>query len=338
MAGTKPQQHHEGQFHRAQTPLGFGRKIRSAQLSFRKSKSDSRRFAATPPNGRPNRKTKVVSVTTKDFSLQGARHERPRFFRRPQGVAERPTKPRSLALTRSTVPQGRDRAQRRGRLAARRRRSRRRRPVLCSGRVITPHKWKSSMTNPAMTTIGYYRIAPNAPARSPPPARLQAHGCSTVHSDHCSPLGVIRPGLDAAIDQLGAGDVFVVTNLHALAGSMVDLLDVLARVAVRGASLVSLHEGLDTAADQQLAGFVAILQRFNQQRCDVLAGERLIAKRVGPPHKITDRSWAQVADRLDSQGDDRLTLTGAAEILSVSRSTIVRELRARRENGASPAS
>jgi DNA invertase Pin-like site-specific DNA recombinase len=182
-----------------------------------------------------------------------------------------------------------------------------------------------------MTQIGYYRIAPTETPHCRALQVLQEHGCSVIEYDRCFPGGVLRSGLDAALSSLQEDDILVVPNLHALAGSVVDLFAVLHRLKGVNAHLVSLREGVDTRAD---FGFIAtcdILKNFNEQRFVVAAAERMLANKVGAPPKIDDIEWLKIAPRLERGAKDRLTLEGAAAALRVSRSTVVRKMQAAKE-------
>lgn len=178
-----------------------------------------------------------------------------------------------------------------------------------------------------MTRHGYYRVPSAGPADAPAHVLLALEGCATINHDRCSANGVVRPGLDAALKALKPGDVLVVPNLHALAGSLVDLLDVMGRLYERPAYLVSVREDLDTQAVQPLDGFCTILRRFNDQRIAVRKGEGLLTNPVGAPTKIRKKDWAEVLPRLKAVGKDRMTLDQAAQALGVSRSTVARKLK-----------
>lgn len=178
-----------------------------------------------------------------------------------------------------------------------------------------------------MTRHGYYRVPAAGPADPPAHVLHALQGCATINHDRCSANAVVRPGLYAALNALKPGDVLVIPNLHALAGSLVDLLDVMHHVYERTAFLVSVREDLDTQAVQPLDGFCTILRRFNDQRVAVRKGEGLLTNPVGAPTKIRRKDWASILPRLKSVGKDRMTLDQAAVALGVSRSTVVRRLK-----------
>lgn len=75
---------------------------------------------------------------------------------------------------------------------------------------------------------------------------LQAVGCDRIFQEQLSSVNARRPQLEAAIDYLRDGDTLVVTKLDRLARSMRDLLDIVARIETKGASLQILAMQLDT--------------------------------------------------------------------------------------------
>ena len=75
---------------------------------------------------------------------------------------------------------------------------------------------------------------------------LKAAGVDKIFSEQLSSVNADRPQLEAAIDYLRDGDTLVVTKLDRLARSMRNLLDIVARIEAKGASLQILAMQLDT--------------------------------------------------------------------------------------------
>lgn len=75
---------------------------------------------------------------------------------------------------------------------------------------------------------------------------LQAVGCEKFYCEQVSSVAT-RAKLTAALDELRAGDVLVVTKLDRLARSMCNLLEIVDQIASKGASLRILAMNLDTA-------------------------------------------------------------------------------------------
>jgi DNA invertase Pin-like site-specific DNA recombinase len=76
---------------------------------------------------------------------------------------------------------------------------------------------------------------------------LDAAGCERVFSEQLSSVATERPQLDAAINYIRDGDVFVVTKLDRLARSVHDLLAIVKRIEVRKGSLRVLDGAMDTS-------------------------------------------------------------------------------------------
>lgn len=185
-----------------------------------------------------------------------------------------------------------------------------------------------------MAYIGYYRVPVGAVLPSAQEKQLLAHGCGEIYLDTCSPLAVVRPGLDAAFSHLKALDCLVVPDFHALAGTLVDLLAVFERLWAADHHLVSLTEGVDTIADPAFFGAMNAMRSFNDDRVVRRKVEAKIsdaAKSVGGrPPLVDDETWGRVLPRLWITGPDRLTIVSAAELLGVSCDTVRRKVRATR--------
>jgi DNA invertase Pin-like site-specific DNA recombinase len=126
-----------------------------------------------------------------------------------------------------------------------------------------------------MNLVGYYRVPPVrgvffSPAQE---ERLLLMGCQEVFSDRCLPAGVVRPGLDRALAALEEGGTLAVLSLHALAGTMVDLLEVARGLKARGLHLVVAQPEIDTRADAAFFEACQTLASFNGERALVRAAE-----------------------------------------------------------------
>ena len=74
---------------------------------------------------------------------------------------------------------------------------------------------------------------------------LSTVGCTKLFAEQVSSVAQ-RDELEAALDYLRDDDVLVVTKLDRLARSMANLLDIVARIEAKGASLRILAMNLDT--------------------------------------------------------------------------------------------
>lgn len=152
-------------------------------------------------------------------------------------------------------------------------------------------------------------------------AALRKAGCRRVVEEVRS--GVLeRPGLDALVAGLGAGDVVLVWKVDRLARSLRGLLDVHDAIQRRGASLRSVTEPIDTGtpigrAFFQLLGVFSELERaLIRERC---AAGRAAARARGVVFGRR-RSWDwQEAVRLHGEG---LTQREIAERVGVHQTAV----------------
>lgn len=132
-----------------------------------------------------------------------------------------------------------------------------------------------------MKFVGYYRVPP-APGIFFSPAqeeRLLLLGCEEVFSDRCLNAGVVRPGLTRALDALDDGGAVAVPSLHALAGDMAGLMDVVLKLEARGLNLIVQQPAIDTRADAGFFETCRMLAGFNGERPMVRAAEAALVAR-----------------------------------------------------------
>ena len=77
-------------------------------------------------------------------------------------------------------------------------------------------------------------------------AELEAAGCTRIFSEQVSGADTARPELQAALDWVRAGDVFVVTKPERLARNVIDLLGIVERLRAKGVTVRILAMHLDT--------------------------------------------------------------------------------------------
>ena len=137
---------------------------------------------------------------------------------------------------------------------------------------------------------------------------LKAAGVRRVFQDKSSGVGP-RPQLHRALSSLQPGDQFVVWKLDRIARSLFDLLALLDRVSLAGASVRSLMEPIDTASPYgrftlQVLGAVAELER-NIIRERIIAGQVAAIRRgvvVGGRPKLLTAREENRAKRLREVG------------------------------------
>lgn len=98
-----------------------------------------------------------------------------------------------------------------------------------------------------MLKIGYVRLSDDAPSRQAD--ALQGLGCHVIRTEEVSARGVAAPVLASILDFIGDGDQLVVDRLDRLANSSQDLLDVMARLEDRGATLYVADAGLSSQGE-----------------------------------------------------------------------------------------
>lgn len=142
--------------------------------------------------------------------------------------------------------------------------------------------------------------------------------------------GRARPGLAAALNALGPGDVLVVCSFDCLGRSLIDLLAIIQRIGDRGAGFRAIVEDVDTtrpggACVLHFAGALAGFERrmiVGRVNAGVLAAKRQ-GKHFGRPRKLTDEQIRQAREALSRGG---ASVGSVASFLGVSRSTLWRAL------------
>ena len=192
-------------------------------------------------------------------------------------------------------------------------------PVFCASR------------NTVAKRVGYIRVSTVSQSLDAQTDALQATDIDFIFADHgVSGANLQRPGLEAAIDRLGNGDILVVVALDRLGRDMPDLFRIIERVRERGAHLRSLREGIDstTAVGRMLFGVFGALAEFELALVKERTAERLGAKkrrgeRIGRKLLLTK---SQVSAARALLVDGTRSATSVARTLRVDRATLYRAL------------
>jgi DNA invertase Pin-like site-specific DNA recombinase len=158
---------------------------------------------------------------------------------------------------------------------------------------------------------------------------LRAAGVERVFAEQISSVAS-RAQLDAAIDFIRAGDVFVVTKIDRLARSIADLCAIVKRIEAKGAALRILAINLDTATPTgklmlNMLGSVAQFERemmLERQR-EGIAKAKGEGKYKG--RKPTARAKAPQVRELAAKG---MTREAIAAELKIGVASVYRALRA----------
>ncbi|MBV8592110.1 MAG: recombinase family protein [Acetobacteraceae bacterium] len=156
---------------------------------------------------------------------------------------------------------------------------------------------------------------------------LEAAGCDRIFREQISSVGA-RAQLDQALDYLRDGDALVVTKLDRLARSTAHLLAIADKVKQKGAALVVLNLGMDTATPTgkllfTVIGAIAAFERemMLERQAEGIAAAKAAGKYKG--RKPTARKQAAAARELAAQGVEK---TEIARRLGISRASVYRNL------------
>ncbi|WP_029058392.1 recombinase family protein [Stappia stellulata] len=179
--------------------------------------------------------------------------------------------------------------------------------------------------------VGYARVSTKDQRLSLQLDALNQAGCTPIFEDHgVSGAKGSRPGLDAMLDDVKAGDMVVVYKLDRLGRSVLHLSDLLVRFQEDGIHFMSLSEGINTATPGgklvfHLFSAFAEFQRdiiLENTLCGLEAakkrGTRLGRRPILSPQAVVE------AHRLIAAGERRNDI---ADMLGVSRITLDRAIR-----------
>lgn len=102
---------------------------------------------------------------------------------------------------------------------------------------------------------------------------LEALGCQVIRTEEALAEGVSSPVLTSILEFIADGDQLVVTRLEHLATTSRELLDVVARLEARGASLYVAAAGLSTQGEGGRA-LRAVLEAVGSMAADTPARRR----------------------------------------------------------------
>ena len=154
---------------------------------------------------------------------------------------------------------------------------------------------------------------------------LKAHGCEKVFSEKVSSVAK-REQLEAALEYVRQGDVFIVTKLDRLARSVAHLVEIGARLEAKGVALKVLDQAIDTSTPSgrlmfNMLGSIAQFERelMLERQCKGIAKAKAEGKYKG--RKPTARERLRLVKRLRLEG---VGPTAIARQLGISRASVYR--------------
>jgi DNA invertase Pin-like site-specific DNA recombinase len=164
---------------------------------------------------------------------------------------------------------------------------------------------------------GYARVSTDGQSLDAQVKQLRAAKAEKVFKETASGAKTDRVQLRRALDQLGKGDVLMVTRLDRLARSTRDLLNTLATITSKGAGFRSLNDtwaDTTTAHGRLMLTVLGGLAEFERELIRARTGEgreRAKAKgvKMGRKPKLTDHQKREAIKRRD-RADETLAEIG----------------------------
>ncbi|WP_237072601.1 recombinase family protein [Pseudaestuariivita rosea] len=184
---------------------------------------------------------------------------------------------------------------------------------------------------PAGRKIGYVRVSDADQSEDLQIDALKDAGCVKLYKDHgVSGAQRHRPGLQAMLNDLIAGDTLTVWKLDRLGRSTLHLMTILEDLQKRGIHFHAITQGIDTstAVGRMIFGQLAVFAEYERSLISerTKAGMRAAKRRgqsIGRTRMITADEARAHAKRIDSGA---ITLRDLARQLDVSQQTLARAI------------
>lgn len=205
-------------------------------------------------------------------------------------------------------------------------------PVCDTLKGMSKHPAPNRYPDGDPSRVGYARVSTADQSLDSQVDALRDAGCGVVFTDHAvSGTTTSRPGLDAALAHLRAGDVFTVVRLDRLGRTTKHLIATVEQFEADGVQFASLTEGIDTTTPAGRMTFTVLCAVAQMER-DLIAertragldAARARGRKGGRRPSLTERQAEQVRHMRHEQD---ATLDEIAETFGVSRSTVIRTLR-----------
>ncbi len=179
--------------------------------------------------------------------------------------------------------------------------------------------------------IGYARVSTTDQDLALQKDALDKVGCELTFDDEMTGTRADRPGLQAALSHLRAGDTLVVWKLDRVGRSLKHLVAFVAKLEERGIQFRSLTESIDTTSPMGMF-FFHIMAALAQMERDLivertragLQAARARGREGGRPRKLDSDKLDHVRELLAGGKQ----VKEVANLLGVDRSTIYRRLKA----------
>lgn len=143
--------------------------------------------------------------------------------------------------------------------------------------------------------IGYVRVSTAEQNTDLQYDALVRAGCTAIYEDKITGVSRDRMGLDAAMQDINAGDKLVVWRLDRLGRSIPHIMTIVGELGERGASLYSIGEGFDTGNEagelySTILAMIAHVERrmiVSRTRAGLAAAKERGVK-IGAPRKMTE--------------------------------------------------
>lgn len=184
------------------------------------------------------------------------------------------------------------------------------------------------MTTPPGAIIGYARTSTfdQKAGLQSQIEELQAAGCSRVFQEQVSAVDRSRPQLEAALDWVRSGDVFVVTKPDRLARNVIDLLSIIERLRAKEVTVRILSMHLCTASATSMLALSVLGCVAQWERDEMLSRQRhgiQAAKAAGKYKGRVPTARAKTPEVLRLKADGK-TVAEIAQETGISRASIYR--------------
>lgn len=126
-----------------------------------------------------------------------------------------------------------------------------------------------------MAKIGYARVSTKGQCDDSQVDELTAYGCDRIFTDHgISGKHAARPQLDAALEYMRAGDVFVITRMSRAMRSLKHMIELAEQLRERGIDLVVIKQQIDTTTPHGRLVFHLLASIDEFQRELIVEGTR----------------------------------------------------------------